>query len=57
MKLRGPLVLAILLLWACNKEAEGVKVYDDVLYLGYATKHSSDTRRMVTIFKYDILKK
>lgn len=38
-------------------EAEGVKVYDDVLYLGYATKHSSDTKRMVTIFKYDILKK
>lgn len=38
-------------------EAEGVKVYDDMLYLGYATKHSSDTRRMVTIFKYDILKK
>lgn len=38
-------------------EAEGVKVYDDVLYLGYATKHSSDSRRMVTIFKYDILKK
>ena len=37
-------------------EAEGVKVYDDVLYLGYATKHSSDEKRMVTIFKYEIKK-
>ena len=35
-------------------EAEGVKVYDECLYLGYATKHSSDDKRMVTIFKYTI---
>ena len=37
-------------------EAEGVKIYDDVLYLGFATKHSADDKRMVTIFKYDIKK-
>ena len=37
-------------------EAEGVKIYDDCLYLGYATKHSADDKRLVTIFKYDILK-
>ncbi|MBQ9462825.1 MAG: hypothetical protein IJU68_04120 [Bacteroidales bacterium] len=37
-------------------EAEGVKIYDDVLYLGFATKHSSDEKRMVTIFKYNIKK-
>ena len=35
-------------------EAEGVKVYDGVLYLGYATKHSTDSKRMVTIFQYRI---
>ena len=37
-------------------EAEGVKIYDDVLYLGYATKHSVNANRMVTIFKYDLKK-
>ncbi len=37
-------------------EAEGIKVYGDVLYLGYATKHSADDKRMVTIFKYNIKK-
>lgn len=37
-------------------EAEGVKIYDDVLYLGFATKHSADDKRMVTIFKYNIKK-
>ncbi len=35
-------------------EAEGVKVYDGVLYLGYATKHSADAKRMVTIFQYNL---
>lgn len=38
-------------------EAEGVKIYDDILYLGYATKHSADNKRMVTIFKYDLRQK
>ncbi len=38
-------------------EAEGVKIYNDCLYLGYATKHSADTKRIVTIFKYNIKKK
>lgn len=37
-------------------EAEGVKVYDGVLCLGYATKHSADEKRMVTIFQYNIKK-
>ncbi|MBO4670318.1 MAG: hypothetical protein J5640_00530 [Bacteroidales bacterium] len=37
-------------------EAEGVKVYDGTLYLGYATKHSTDEKRMVTIFKYNLKK-
>ena len=37
-------------------EAEGVKIYDDILYLGFATKHSADEKRMVTIFKYVIKK-
>lgn len=33
-------------------ESEGIKIYGDYLYLGYATKNSTDTKRYVTILKY-----
>ena len=35
-------------------ESEGIKIYDDALYLGYATRKSTDSKRYVTIFKYPL---
>ena len=38
-------------------ESEGIKVYGDKLYLGYATKKSNDTHRYVTILEYPLKRK
>lgn len=38
-------------------ESEGIKIYGDRLYLGYATRCSTDTRRHITILSYPLKSK
>jgi len=38
-------------------ESEGIKIYGDKLYLGYATKKKDDQHRYVTILEYDLPRK
>lgn len=38
-------------------ESEGIKIYGDKLYLGYATRKSTDNRRYVTILSYPLKSK
>lgn len=38
-------------------ESEGIKIYGDRLYLGYATRNSSDSHRHITILSYPLKEK
>jgi hypothetical protein len=38
-------------------ESEGIKIYGETLYLGYATKKTGDTHRYVTILQYPLSRK